>query len=294
MATDGNTQHLFSLEEAQACILPRKADSHKGTFGHGLLVAGSKGMAGAALMAARSCLRSGIGLLTVATPECNRTIVQEAVPEAMVRTNGDWICAEGSPLSPNFSACAIGPGLGTYERTKEALSRMIEAAAQADIPTILDADALNILSLSDVWWENLPHKTFITPHPGEFNRLLRPFSQTYNPTERQQQALMMAKETNVCVILKGNKTVVALPDGRYSINPTGNAGMATGGSGDVLTGILLALCAQGYALYDAARLGVFAHGLAGDVAAEELGQISLVATDIIRFLPKAWKMICGS
>ncbi|MBO7468310.1 MAG: NAD(P)H-hydrate dehydratase [Bacteroidaceae bacterium] len=292
MTAEQLSPQRFTLRKAEALIIPRKAESHKGDYGHALLAAGSRGMAGAAIMASRACLRSGVGLLSVATPECNRAVLQTAVPEAMIRTSGEHFCCENITLPNSCSALAAGPGMGTEEKMKDFLFYLIDVASRTNLPVVLDADALNILSTSDNWWKILPPKTILTPHTGEFNRLLRPFSLTYTKSERLSQARMLAQKANACVVLKGHETVVASPEGQVSINTTGNPGMATGGSGDVLTGIVLALCAQGYQTYEAARLGVFAHGLAGDFAAEKLGQTSLIATDIIAFLPEAWKKIC--
>lgn len=294
------TTEEFGIKDATALCRPRDIDSHKGSYGHGLLIAGSYGMAGAAIMAAQASIRSGIGLLTVSTPECNRSILQTAVPEAMVRTNGAQ-CWETVPehwtnpitdiatLQKIHSAIAIGPGLGISEQTSVVLLKFLTCihnlAGHSSV--ILDADALNIIASSDCL--DLLEGTVISPHPGEFDRLLKCCGQSYSKGRRTEQASEFAVKYNCHVILKGHATVVASPDGDSSVNTTGNPGMATGGSGDVLTGILLALCAQGFSQYDATRLGVFIHGLAGDIAADRLGQISMAATDITVFLPEAWK-----
>lgn len=276
----------FKLADATALCTQRDPDSHKGTYGHGLLIAGSYGMAGAALMAARACLRSGIGLLTVSTPECNRIILQTAVPEAMVRTNGERCWTDGVDDISRYSAIAVGPGLGTNPDTGNVLARLLKSASDAGKQLIIDADALNIITSSDLL--DLLEGTIITPHPGEFDRLLKCNGQSYDKSRRSEQASEFAAQYNCHVILKGHATVVASPDGSISVNTTGNPGMATGGSGDVLTGILLALAAQGPNAFDAARLGVFIHGLAGDMAADALSQTAMTATDIISFLPEAW------
>lgn len=278
---------LFTAENARALITPRTADSHKGTYGHGLLIAGSNGMAGAALMAARACLRSGIGLLTISTPECNRTILQTAVPEAMVRTNGSDFCRSIPEDLSHYSAIAAGPGMGTQEATGSAIMSLLQQKSYTTF--IIDADALNIIA-SAGRPDLLAGNTIITPHPGEFSRLLRCDGLSYDTRRRPELASEFAQRHGCIVVLKGHDTVVATPQGNISINTTGNPGMATGGSGDVLTGILLALAAQGYALYDAARLGVFIHGHAGNLAAGALTQIAMTATDIIAFLPRAWEI----
>lgn len=276
----------FTANEARTLTSPRQADSHKGTYGHGLLIAGSYGMAGAALMSARACLRSGIGLLTISTPECNRIILQTAVPEAMSRTNGERCWTDGIDDISRYSAIAVGPGLGTNPDTDNVLARLLKSASDAGRQLVIDADALNIIAERN-WLEQLTG-SIITPHPGEFDRLLKCNGQSYDKDRRAEQASEFAAQYGCHVILKGHATVVASPDGNISVNTTGNPGMATGGSGDVLTGILLALAAQGLNAFDAARLGVFIHGLAGDMAADALSQTAMTATDIISFLPEAW------
>ena len=266
---------LFTLSDAQALVHPRDPESHKGTYGHGLLIAGSKGMAGAAVMAAKAALRSGIGLLTVCTPECNRIILQTAVPEAMVIPCGTDIIDRLPADLSRYSAIAIGPGLTANNTTRQVQQALMETAG---VPLILDADALNNLSASPALFSLLTDKDILTPHPGEYKRLEEAYP---HPLPKGKGVL----------ILKGHRTHVYSPSGELSVNSTGNAGMATGGSGDVLTGILLGLLAQRYTIWDAARLGVFAHGLAGDLAASALTEIAMTATDIIRFLPQAWQQI---
>lgn len=277
----------FNIEEAGRLTPRRSADSHKGNYGHGLLIAGGMGMAGASVMAAKACLRSGIGLLTVAAPECNRTILQSSVPEAMVSVDGGntWESVIGNPS--RYTAIAAGPGIGTSAGTGDALRKLLSDSAGT--PVILDADALNIIALGKD--TGLLEGRIVTPHPGEFGRLLLCDGLGYDSEDRSGQASAFAICHGCTVILKGHETIVASPDGRTSVNTTGNPGMATGGSGDVLTGILLALLAQGIAPWDASRLGVFVHGLAGDLAAGCLTETAMTATDIIRFLPKAWKLI---
>jgi len=266
---------MFFLSDAQTLVRPRDPESHKGTYGHGLLIAGSKGMAGAAVMAARAALRSGIGLLTVCTPECNRIILQTAVPEAMVIPCGtDYIEHLPNNLS-RYTAIAIGPGLTANEATRRAQETLMEQAA---VPLILDADALGNMAVCPTLFTLLNKESIITPHQGEYKRLMDAYPS-------------IDEKRDFYLILKGHRTCISSPQGETSLNSTGNPGMATGGSGDVLTGILLALRAQGLQAWDAARLGVFVHGLAGDLAAESLTDIAMTATDIIRFLPHAWRTI---
>ena len=270
---------MFTLSEARALVHPRDPESHKGTYGHGLLIAGSRGMAGAAIMAAKAALRSGIGLLTVCTPECNRVILQTAVPEAMVVPCGSD-CVDSLPANlSRYSAIAIGPGLTANDTTRQMQQALMESASA---PLILDADALNNLAASPALLSLLSEKDILTPHLGEYRRLSEESADTFSVSH------------HLYLILKGHRTHVYSPTGEVSINTTGNAGMATGGSGDVLTGILLGLRAQGYSAWDASRLGVFAHGLAGDFAATALTEIAMAATDLIRFLPQAWREITSS
>ena len=278
------TMERFTIDNARKQIRPRDDDSHKGSYGHGLLAAGCYGMAGAAIMAAKAALRSGIGLLSVSTPECNRIILQTAVPEAMVCTSGKLCCETLETGARRYSAIAVGPGLGTASQTAEALGGFLQS--KPEVPVIIDADALNIVAS----WDRLDllADTIITPHPGEFGRLAACDGIAYDKSRRIEQASDFAVRHNCFVILKGHATVVASPDGRTSVNTTGNPGMATGGSGDVLTGVLLALAAQGYSCWDTMRLGVFIHGLAGDVAARTYSQTAMTAPDIIACLPKVW------
>lgn len=264
-------------------VRPRSRFSHKGNYGRALLVAGSLGMAGASILAARAALRSGAGLLTVCTPWVNNAMVQCAVPEAttLPHHGKEHLCSV--PDTAPYSAIAIGPGLGTNEATANALLEMLE---QSKAPMVLDADALNIISSHKGWIEKIPAGTIITPHPGEFARL------TGKHTDRMEQIALatdMATRLGIVVVLKGAYTVVCTPDGRQHFNSSGNPGMATGGSGDVLTGITLALLAQGYPPTEAALMAVYIHGLAGDVAASEHGYTATTAGDIVNALPSAWK-----
>ena len=281
----------FSLSDAQALVSPRDPESHKGTYGHGLLIAGSKGMAGAAIMAAQAALRSGIGLLTVCTPECNRVILQTAVPEAMVIPCGTD-CIDRLPTNlSRYSAIAIGPGLTSNDTTRQMQQTLMESVAT---PLIIDADALNNIAASPTLLSLLSEKDILTPHLGEFKRLAFPLPLPEGKGEfpsLQEEAATFSRRHHLYLILKGHRTAVCSPTGEISHNTTGNAGMATGGSGDVLTGILLGLRAQGYSAWDAARLGVFVHGLAGDMAASALTEIAMTATDIIHHLPQAWHAI---
>jgi NAD(P)H-hydrate epimerase len=279
---------IFSIlekEEIRRIIKPRKRFAHKGNFGHGLLIAGSYGMAGASILSAKACLRSGIGLLTVHAPIHNHDLLQTTVPEAIVQTDiHERYFAQPTDLS-KYKALAIGPGLGQEEDTALAMMEQIQGST---LPIILDADAINILSTHRNWLSRIPKRCILTPHLGELERMVGKCMDTY---ERLTKVKELATYLQSYVIVKGAWTVIVTPEGQYHFNPTGNPGMATAGSGDVLTGILLALLAQGYSQEEACKLGVYVHGLAGDIAAGEMTEISMTAGDIIAALPKAWKEI---
>ncbi|MBQ8673423.1 MAG: NAD(P)H-hydrate dehydratase [Bacteroides sp.] len=277
-----NSYALTEAWEMKGVLKPRKRFAHKGDFGRGMLIAGSQGMAGASILAARACLRSGIGLLKVHVPLCNNVILQTAVPEAMTDLDAHVGYFSEVAACDGCQAVAIGPGLGREQATANALLKQIDAC---NVPMVVDADALNLLEAHRTYLQRLPAGSILTPHPGEMDRLV---GRCANGYDRLQQARELAMDARVCLVLKGAWTAVIAPDGRVWFNPTGNPGMATGGSGDVLTGILLALLAQGYDSLQAARLGVYVHGLAGDLATARLGQLSLTAGDLIEALPEAF------
>ena len=263
-------------------ILPRSKFGHKGIYGHALLIAGSYGKMGAAILASRGCLRAGAGLLTTHIPHLGYSIIQAAVPEAMASVDQhDSIFTEFPDLS-QFSAIGAGPGIDKKTNTCRALVELIK---QSKAPMVLDADALNILAETPELLEKLPENTILTPHPGEFKRLA---GETGNSWERLQNQIAFSIKYKVVVVLKGANTSVSMPDGRVFFNSTGNSGMATAGSGDVLTGIILGLLAQGLSAKNAAIAGVYLHGLAGDIAAHEISENALVASDIIVNLGKAF------
>ena len=276
---------LTEAEDIRTLIKPRKQFAHKGNFGHALLIAGSKGMAGASILSARACLRSGVGLLTVHAPLCNCTILQTSVPEAMVESDADESCFAVPTDTDDYQAIAIGPGLGKSEETETAL---LEQLQHCQTPAVLDADALNILANHRHALTHLPKGSILTPHPKELERLVGKCQDSY---ERLTKACELAKNANVHIILKGAYSAIITPEGKCYFNPTGNPGMATGGSGDVLTGVILALLAQGYDTDAAARIGTYVHGLAGDIAQSKQGTIGLIASDIIDSLPAAWKLV---
>ena len=279
------TNSPFLLQESSDIghnLKKREKFSHKGNFGHALLIAGGFGKMGAAILAARSCMRSGAGLLTTYIPACGYDVIQISVPESMVVTDSceDYI-SELSDLS-NYSAIGIGPGIGTHEMTSDVLKRLIQTTK---VPMVIDADGLNILAENKNWLKKLPNNTILTPHPKEFDRLAGVSTTSY---ERFIKAKEFSEKFNTILVLKGAYTQLFFPDGKVCFNSTGNPGMATGGSGDVLTGIILGFLAQGYRNEEAACLGVYLHGLSGDIALKNLGENSLIAGDIINYLPEAF------
>jgi len=282
--------HYTTLADAKKMLRPRGKFSHKGTFGHTLIMAGSKGKAGAAVLCAKACHRAGSGLVTEWIPTSVANILQVASPETMVETMlKKHYAAESLPLD-KISAIAIGPGLGTADFVFDKIVDLLGATRQLHfLPIVLDADALNVAALHPAIYRYLSAgKTIFTPHPKEFERL---FGKTGNSIERLALLSQMAQEHNIIIVLKGAHTAVAAPDGSIYFNSTGNPGMATAGSGDVLTGVITALLSQKYSPLDAARLGVFVHGLAGDIVAERIGTQGVIASDIIEALPLAMKKI---
>lgn len=280
-------QHELTDDAMIASVYrPRDRFAHKGHFGHALLMAGSYGKIGAAVLAARGCLHSGVGLLSCHLPRCGYEIMQSSVPEAMVHTDQQehWLARTEEDLS-KYDAIGIGPGIGTAPETRMLLHELFDAYRN---PVVIDADALNCISQQKDLLKLVPAGSILTPHPKEFERL---FGEAANDFERMERALLQARELNAVIMLKGHHTLIATPDGKAFFNATGNAGMATGGTGDVLTGILTGLLAQGYSSVEAAILGVYLHGLAGDLAAAELSMEAMAAGDLVRFLGRAFLQI---
>ena len=273
-------------------LKPRAVDGHKGDYGKVCIIAGSIGMSGAAALAGRAALRAGAGLVRVATPKSVLPIVAAiepsfttiALPEdSNGRISSKAIHAVLEAIGEN-DAVAFGPGIGTSGALRSILETLLE---QESLKLVIDADGLNNLAGIKDWPARLKAKLILTPHPGEFKRLWSNLLREELPADRQQKALQLSQRTNTTVVLKGAGTLVTDGEKVY-INKTGNPGMATAGSGDVLTGVITALLGQGLSDFDAAVLGVYIHGLAGDIAAEKLGQISLIATDIAQALPDAF------
>lgn len=262
-------------------LKPRKKFDHKGVFGHALLVVGSYGKIGAAVLASRAALRSGVGLLTVHIPQCGYPILQTAVPEAMTVADGDPHKFTKPGDTAAYSAIGIGPGLGQDKATVKAMESLLSHYRK---PVVIDADGLNILSAHRELLHLVPPGSILSPHPKEFERLVGKWKDDFERLEKQQD---LATRLRSVVIVKGAYSAIAAPDGTMFFNSSGNPGMATGGTGDVLTGILTSFLAQHYSPIDAAIAAVYLHGLAGDLAAMEKGEAGLIASDLIELLPAA-------
>ncbi|MDD4515765.1 NAD(P)H-hydrate dehydratase [Massilibacteroides sp.] len=276
---------LVNEEDITEVLHPRKKFAHKGDFGHALLVAGSKGKMGAAVLGTRSCLRSGTGLVTVHIPKCGLQTLQTAIPEAMASVDQHAEHFSVTPDSSSYSAIGVGPGLGQHMETATALERLIQTTKK---PLVIDADALNALATNKDMLKQLPQGSILTPHPKEFDRLAGSSPSSF---ERLMKAREFASTYQIILVLKGAYTAICLPNRHIYFNSTGNPGMATAGSGDVLTGIILGLLAQGYEPEVAATIGVYLHGAAGDLAAVIHTEESLIASDITDMLGKAFKQI---
>ncbi|WP_443760198.1 NAD(P)H-hydrate dehydratase [Bacteroides clarus] len=276
---------LTEHEDVASMLKPRGKFAHKGNFGRALLIAGSQGMAGASVLAARACLRSGVGLLTVHIPFCNNFIVQTSVLEAMTEIDINDVRFSCATDTDDYQAVGIGPGLGKAGDTEAALLEQIESC---QTPMVVDADALNLLGEHRSYIGRLPKGSILTPHPKELERLVGKCQNSY---ERLTKARELARSAGVHILLKGAYSVIIAPSGKCWFNPTGNPGMATGGSGDVLTGVVLALLAQGYDAETAARMAAYVHGLAGDIACKKHGVMGMTAGDIVTCLPPAWRML---
>lgn len=277
--------NVIEQAEIESVIHTRDPFSHKGDYGHALIAAGSFGKMGAAVLCSNACLRSGVGLLTVFVPACGYEIIQTAVPEAMVVSGKHEKHLSGSLEIDKYSSSGVGPGVDTQLATIDFLGHLLAATNK---PMVLDADALNILSKTPKLWSSVPQNSILTPHPKEFERL---FGTSKDSSEQLITAQENAHHRQVIIVLKGKHTAVVFPDKSVYFNTTGNPGMATGGSGDVLTGILTSLLAQGYSPEQASKTGVFIHGFAGDLAAKDKGEEAMVASDIIDYLGAAFKLL---
>lgn len=272
-------------KDIRKIIKPRTRFDHKGKFGHALIIAGSYGKIGAAMLAARAALRSGAGLVTVHVPKCGYTTLQTALPEAMVSIDGNEHIFTEYPSLDKFDTIGIGPGLGQETGTVKAFSEVLKNFKK---PMTIDADGLNILAANPELLNHIPENSVLTPHPKEFERLVGKWENDFERLEKQKR---LAKELRSIVVLKGAYTSIVSPDGNIYFNSTGNPGMAKGGSGDVLTGILTAMLAQNYTAVCSSLSAVYLHGKAGDLAALDKGVYSILATDLVEFLPQSFKSI---
>jgi hydroxyethylthiazole kinase-like uncharacterized protein yjeF len=278
------TNYYLHRRAVKKILKSRNKFSHKGNFGRALLIAGSFGKMGACILSARAMLRAGVGLLTVQVPTKGYSIIQTAVPEAMAIADEHEDFFSNAPVMDGFDVIGIGPGIGTERETVLAFQKVLEAGK----PMVIDADALNILSENRNLFHLIPSGSILTPHPKEFQRLTKNWSNDFDRLDGQKQ---LATRLKSVVILKGAHTSIATPDGNIYFNSSGNPGMATGGSGDVLTGVLTGLLAQNYTAEEAAILGVYLHGVSGDLAKIEKGENSLIASDLIDYLPAAFKFL---
>ena len=272
---------LVEQRDVHRRLRHRKEFASKADFGSGILYAGSYGMMGAAILAARGALRAGVGKLTVNSPKCGYQIMQSSVPEALFRHNRGEINIIDIHPERDFSAIAVGPGIGTNELTVKAVKDFLASINQ---PVILDADALNCIAIKPSILNTIPVLSILTPHAGEFDRLFGPQP---SAEARLRKAIEMAKYYNILIILKGRYTAIVRPDGKVYFNSSGCPAMATAGSGDVLTGVLLSMLAQGYPAELASLIAVYVHGLAGEMAAAEQGEYGVTAGDIASYIGKA-------
>ena len=309
---EAETKNFYTLaDNIKNIYKPRKKFAHKGIYGHGLLISGSYGKMGAALLGSGACLRTGIGLLTTHIPKCGYNIIQTAIPEAMVSIDASKEHFTDIIDISKYDAIAVGPGIGTEKETANALKTLIEKVSsfkfhpdkigtgvsssdagrlntEHETRMLFDADAINILGENKTWLGSIPKGSVLTPHPKEFERIA---GKAANDFERNKLQREFSIKYGVYVVLKGAYTSISTPEGECYFNSTGNPGMATAGSGDVLTGIILSLLAQSYSPFEACIMGVYLHGLAGDIAAEALGYEAMIAGDIIINLGNAFKTI---
>ena len=277
------TNHfLVKSDYVRSKIKKRHTYDHKGKFGHALMIHGSYGKMGASILSAKACLRSGIGLLTMHVPKCGYEIMQIAVPEAMVQIDEHERIFTGVRILDEYNVSAIGCGIGQNLLTYRGLSNVLD---HLSAPTVFDADALNLMGAYPELLDKIPDHSILTPHLKEFSRL---FGETKNSFERLDRQKQKSRDLNIYILLKGAHSILTTPHGQAFFNNTGNPGMATAGSGDVLTGVITALLGQGYDPEAAGLIGMHIHGLAGDVAADRLGHESLIAGDIIDHLGLAF------
>tara|TARA_R110002049_G_scaffold227347_1_gene399490 strand:+ start:4092 stop:4934 length:843 start_codon:yes stop_codon:yes gene_type:complete len=273
---------VVNIQYIRSLIKTSSRFDHKGTHGHALIIAGSLGMMGAAVLATKAALRSGAGLVSVQVPKSGVDILQISAPQAMVIPDANSNFISTIKLNRVFQAIGIGPGIN---QSKETVSAFKELLNQVNQPLVIDADGLNILANNADLLSLIPKNSILTPHLGEFKRLVEDFTSDEN---KDFIHASFCQKYECYLLLKGADSSLCTPEGNFYTNSTGNEGMGKGGSGDVLTGIITAIVAQGYSPKNAAIIGMFVHGLAGDLVAEKLGKISMNSQDIIDFLPEAF------
>jgi hydroxyethylthiazole kinase-like uncharacterized protein yjeF len=277
--------YFLLKKDIQRLIKQRRKFDHKGRFGHALLISGSYGKMGAAVLASEACMRTGAGLLTTHIPKKGYHIIQTAIPEAMCSIDRSETSFSEVPNLDAYNAIGIGPGIGMNKETQTALKVLIQ---NTGLPMLFDADAINILGENKTWLSFIPPGSIFTPHPKEFERLV---GKSNNAFERDILQRQFSVKYGAFVVLKGYSTAISCPDGTCYYNSTGNPGMATGGSGDVLTGVILGMMAQGYTSLEACLAGTYLHGLAGDLASEDLGYEASLASDITGHIGYAYQVL---
>jgi hydroxyethylthiazole kinase-like uncharacterized protein yjeF len=275
--------YFLQTSDIKPKLLIRDKFSNKGTFGHALLICGAYGKMGAAVLSSHACLCSGTGLLTTHIPACGYEIIQTSLPEAMVSIDKNTEHLSLLPPLDSYNSIGIGPGLGKDPDTAKVVKQLIQTTP---CPLIIDADALNIISENKTWLGLLPPRTILTPHPKEFDRMTKKHT---NSWERLRSAQALAHKHSIIIVLKGAYTATVMPDRRVWFNSTGNAALAKGGSGDVLTGVITALVSRGYEPGDAAFIGVYLHGLSADIAITEIHPESLLASDVVDHISDAFR-----
>ena len=281
----GSQYNFLQEKDISALLLPRQKFSHKGTFGHSLIISGSYGKMGAAVLSSHACLCSGTGLLTTHLPKCGYEIIQTSLPEAMVSIDSAAEHISTLPSLEPYTSIGIGPGIGKLPDTAQAVKLLIQSTP---CPLVIDADALNIISENKTWLGFLPPRSILTPHPKEFDRLTEKHKDSW---ERLKSAQELAHKHCIIIVLKGAYTATVMPDKTVWFNSTGNPALAKGGSGDVLTGIITGLISRGYEPSDAAFLGVHLHGLAADLAVLDINPESLLASDVIAYISEAFNCL---
>lgn len=284
------TYHYTQKEDIQLLVTPLEKFSHKGTYGHSCIIGGCYGSIGAIILASKASLKTGCGMITTYLPACGYSIIQSAFPEAQVQTDALETHISTIPEQiTKYNAIGVGMGMGTHPDTEKALFQLLKQhSLTSKVSVLFDADAINILAKNPDWHALIPSYSILTPHPKELERLVGSWADDFEKIKKVRE---WSHRYQQIVVVKGANSTIVLPDGNVHFNATGNPGMATGGSGDVLSGIITSLLAQHHAPVNAALLGVYLHGLAGDIAATSIHEKSITATDIINHLSAAWQNV---